>query len=675
MADIGRATSEDNANRWQVYSSETVPTRNAKYWLRVSIKNASPERERLILGTSLFDYISFYLPDSSGQFDVQHSGNLYPNHKKRINSGSFSYGDFYLEAGATATCYMYVQNEEDKFFQFLHLSPSVYSEAEFNKLADTRNLFNLLFIGAVFIMAIYNLFLFFIVKEVSYIIYVGYNLSIMSYAYALSGSLVENFADNVNYQDHLILYTGISAMICYVLFSQRILLTKAKMPKVHLFLNVCVGLLGSSFVLTAFDILRLSVPICFTVALVGYTSILLVAIGSARSGYLPAKYFLIANVFYYTGVVVGILQMLGFAPSHMFGLTSSANAEIGVVLELAFFSLSLGAKINLMRDEIARKQIEQEKLKREEEQRRNEFMEQQNKVLERKVAERTIELVERNEEINQQNEELAQQAELLSKANDELDKRNRDIVASINYAKRIQQAMMPSKERFDDVFAEYFLFFRPRDIVSGDFYWMTRKGSKIYVAAADCTGHGVPGALMSMIGNERLNHSVNHLGLDSPELILHDLNIGVREVLKQKETNTNDGMDIAFCVIDMAQKTLSYAGAMNPLVYVQDGELHFIHGTRSPIGGQQREDDRIFEKHQISFETPTTFYIYTDGYQDQFGGEHDQKFMAKRFRELLFRIHHLPIAEQRDVLESTFLKWKGGHKQLDDILVFGVKLS
>lgn len=665
------------ASKWQPYTSAENPPASGRFWLKVSLKNDTQQRRKIFLGTSDYEYITFYFLKDSSDFEVQRSGNLYPNQQKKILNGSFSYADLSIGAGQTVTVYMYVTNESPKFFQFLHLSLSAFSEQEVVTLSTLRDTFNLLFIGAVLIMAIYNLFLYLIVREISYVIYVAYNIAIMAYAYVLSGSFVERFATNVDQQDHYVLYTGIVAMIFYTLFSRRILQTKIHLPKVDMFLKGVVVVLSSSFVLTALDVLYVSVPVCFTTALVGYTTILVVAVMRTMSGYLPARYFLIANIFYYIGITTGIMQMLELLPAHFLGITSSASTELGVVLELAFFSLSLGAKINLMREEIAQKQLEQERIKREEEERRNELIEEQNRILEHKVEERTLQLKERNEEIAQQNEELAQQSDLLMRTNHELDKYNRDIISSINYAKRIQTAMMPSEKKLTNALQDAFLIFKPRDIVSGDFYWMAQKRGKIFIAAADCTGHGVPGALMSMIGNERLNYAVNYLSQDEPDQILREMNEGVVSILQQHENQANDGMDIAICVIDMQAKTLAYAGAMNPLLYIQQGTLHQIKGTRTPIGGQHRDGEvRTYARHDVSFgDGPVNFYIFSDGFQDQFGGPDDTKFTSKKMRELIMSHHRLPMWQQGEKLDQAFEAWKGYNKQIDDVLVMGFRLG
>ncbi|MDX2306545.1 MAG: AAA family ATPase [Microscillaceae bacterium] len=297
--------------------------------------------------------------------------------------------------------------------------------------------------------------------------------------------------------------------------------------------------------------------------------------------------------------------------------------------------------------------------------------------LEEKVKERTTEVV---------------------KVKEMIEKKNLDITSSINYAKRIQNASLPQLYRIQAILPKSFIFFKPRDIVSGDFYWCSRiepqpiyeelseggqfkkvlKGydtEKFVITAVDCTGHGVPGAFMSMIGNDLLNGIVELKGVSDPAKILKELHIGVTNALNQQETDNKDGMDIALCVIDYGRAKVEFAGAKNPLVYIQNNELFYIKGDKLPVGGAQRSGGRTFTKHTISLNAPTSFYIFSDGYQDQFGGEHGRKFMLKRFKQMLLEIHEKPMEEQKEIIEKAFYNWMGDSKQIDDVLVIGFRID
>jgi CheY-like chemotaxis protein len=274
-----------------------------------------------------------------------------------------------------------------------------------------------------------------------------------------------------------------------------------------------------------------------------------------------------------------------------------------------------------------------------------------NKELEERVAERTAEIS-------------------LQKAI--IEAKNQSITESINYAKRIQEASFPSVEILKAAFPDSFVFFHPRDIVSGDFYWFAEKNEKFIVAGVDCTGHGVPGAFMSLIGNDLLNVIVSARGITSPDVILNELHLSVRKSLRQEENRSRDGMDLSVCVFDFKNQKLEFAGAKSPLIFFKNGEMHFIKGDSASVGGVQKEEKRVFTKHTLPLERGSVFYLFSDGFQDQFGTE-GQKFMSKRFRKLLQDIHQLPCPEQQELLEKTFFEWKGNKPQIDDVLVLGLK--
>ena len=286
---------------------------------------------------------------------------------------------------------------------------------------------------------------------------------------------------------------------------------------------------------------------------------------------------------------------------------------------------------------------------------------------------------------NQNNIKLAKQNIEIKKKGDELNEalkkiahQNQNITQSINYAKGIQQAMLQNQDTLNDYLKDAFIFFKPRDIVSGDFYWFKEvtipDGSKRFIVSAiDCTGHGVPGAFMSLIGFNLLNEITNS-GIYKANEILEALHIGVQETLKQKENANQDGMDMALCVIDIENKTVEFAGAKNPVVYIQNNEINVIKGSQNGIGG--KDENVKFQLNTITVDQPTWFYIFSDGYIDQFGGELGRKFMISNFKKYLLKIHSLSNKEQRELLKQNLLEWRGTkYNQLDDVLVIGFKLG
>ncbi len=283
-------------------------------------------------------------------------------------------------------------------------------------------------------------------------------------------------------------------------------------------------------------------------------------------------------------------------------------------------------------------------------------------ILEAKVISRTEQVVRQKEEIETKNQEL----EVLYK----------HVTDSIKYAKRIQEAILPPDSLVKQLLPNSFVLYKPKDIVSGDFYWMDKKDGKTMFAAVDCTGHGVPGAFMSIVGYNLLKHVVDNNNFTTPSLILDCLNDGVSETLHhgQEDSHAKDGMDVSFCTIDFKSLELEYAGAFNPLFIIRNGELLQTKADKFPIGYFLGEQKKKFRNHDILLQTGDCIYIFSDGYADQFGGPFGKKFMAKHFRDLLLDVHKEPINLQKDILNRTFEDWRGNQEQVDDILIIGLKI-
>jgi len=258
----------------------------------------------------------------------------------------------------------------------------------------------------------------------------------------------------------------------------------------------------------------------------------------------------------------------------------------------------------------------------------------------------------------------------------EIEVKNKNITDSIQYASRIQNAVLPPEEYINETLPQHFIFFKPRDIVSGDYYWMTHKDGETVLAVADCTGHGVPGAFMSMLGIAFLNEIVNRAEVLVASHILNGLREHVKKSLRQtgKLDEAKDGMDIALCVFNGQKMQLQYAGAYNPLYIMRNGELIQLKADRMPIGIYHKEKES-FTNHIIDLQSNDVIYLFSDGYNDQFGGKEGKKFMIKQFQNLIIEIHQKPLEEQKQILNNTLENWKGSQEQVDDILVIGFKID
>jgi len=281
------------------------------------------------------------------------------------------------------------------------------------------------------------------------------------------------------------------------------------------------------------------------------------------------------------------------------------------------------------------------------------ILEGQKLELEKKVIERTSEVMLQKEEI---------------------EIKNKSITDNMNYAKRIQSAILPNINLIYNSLENSFIIYYPKDIVSGDFYTFAEKNNRTLIIAGDCTGHGVSGAFMSMIGVSLINRLINENGITEPNLILNLLNSAVIETFRQSESESNDGMDVAVCSFDFHNNELHFAGANRPLWIVREGTILVTNPDKFPIGGLQMAADRSFKNNVIKLQKNDSVYIFTDGYADQFGGENGKKMMTAKFKEKLIAIQTLSMREQEEELKTHFQTWKGNHEQVDDVLVIGIRV-
>lgn len=267
--------------------------------------------------------------------------------------------------------------------------------------------------------------------------------------------------------------------------------------------------------------------------------------------------------------------------------------------------------------------------------------------------------IQKNQAVKQHNERITQ---------------HKEVEDSIQYAKTIQKAILPPFSLLDDWVPEHFVYYKPKDIVSGDFYWFKKIKHFLFFVVADCTGHGVPGAFMSMLGVSSLNETITTIRLDSTGEILHRLRSRVKSALHQKSVKaySGDGMDMALFRIDTLTNELQYSGAYIPLIIIRNSELHEIKANKQPVAHYLEEKE--FTTHNFKLKKGDAIYSYTDGYIDQFGGDKNKKLRGKKLKEILIEISDKPMDEQNRVLDERFESWKNGNYQVDDVLVMGIRV-
>ena len=277
------------------------------------------------------------------------------------------------------------------------------------------------------------------------------------------------------------------------------------------------------------------------------------------------------------------------------------------------------------------------------------------------------------EDLKEANQNLEQKVARRTK---QLEEQKIEITDSIHYASRIQSALLPPNEDMDRLLPSYFILNKPRDIVSGDYYWVSHKDNKVIVAVADCTGHGVPGAFMSILGITFLNEIISNAETIIPSEILNELREHLIKSLHQtgREDETRDGMEIALCIVDLVTKKLQYSGAFRPLYLIRDQELKEFKGDNMPIGVYE-DKANPFSNKEMNFKEDDIIYLFSDGFVDQLGGPKRKTYRSRKFKQLLLNIHQKPLSEQKEILEKEYEEWKKDIEQIDDIMVMGIRFT
>lgn len=642
---------------------------DANFWFKIILNDESSKESRWYLESSRtqIDTIKVYFENEDGNFIEYASGDLYPYDSRIIKHKDFVFPIPKTENGKQ-TIYVWCKGNFSKQFPFTIIEERTFAEASHKTDLTMGILF-----GVFIAMVIYNLLLFFSLRSLTYLYYVLYMGSFLLAMMALTGYGYEMLFN------YWLRFANISNMFFIALtvlfasqFTRRFLSVKkySKLfhyalfaPEIYSIFLIIISLTGiwvDGFVLFASK----SAAYC---GLIGVLVFLPTGIGIYRKGSRPAYFYLVAWTALFIGVIIYVLKNNAILPQNTF---TDMSIIIGAVAEAILLSLGMADRIKTLEKEQRAARDKMISTLQENE----DLIKNQNQILEQKVAERTSEIMEKNVEIEQQLEEIAAQRDMLSATKLELERQNDNVTSSINYAQRIQKAMLPQEDRIHHVFRESFIMFRPRDIVSGDFYWYTEIDGKKIFTVADCTGHGVPGAFMSMIGINLLNEIINVRNVTDSGSILYKLNEGVQKSLSQESSSNKDGMDMTLIVLDEGKKTIQFSGAKNPLIYVKDGEFNIIKGNNNPIGGISKNGNRDYDTHTIPYEKDMMIYMFSDGYQDQFGGPDDRKFMVKRFKQLLHKIADKPAEKQLAILNQELDNWMKNTRQLDDILVAGIRL-
>lgn len=661
---------EDSTKKWTIkdVSSESFKDRFVKntqqlprnthtksaYWIRYTVRDDSDSSVKWLqeFYDSSIEKLLFYLPDGNGGFKEFEAGNAIAFRKKKIQHKNFVFllPDF---SGKEITYYARI---ESKHLNFMLSVVRTYERFTFYALNEYY--FLGVFYGLIIAMAIYNLFIFITTRDRTYLYYVLYVASNALYCMSLDGTGFHYIWRNHPEINPFVTSISLFMMVMFVLlYTENFLSLRRLAPAFYKILNFIIIFRIIIFIAEFSLVPNLKNTMFFDAApmIFSYIAVIL----ALKKGFKPAWYFALGITFLIAGFIVSNLtvnSIFGFSLPNNILTVYSFN--FGTVIQMMFLSFALADRIQVMKKETDKAQLEIIAQLRENE----ELIEIINKDLEEKVNERTSEVMNQKAELEKQGAKIAHLY--------------KEVTDSIETSKVIQQSILPSENVIKMFLPNYFILYKPKDIVSGDFYWFHVRNHKVYIAAVDCTGHGVAGAFMSLIGYNLLNQIMKEKSNDTAADILTKLNEDVIKSLHQDEAGalSREGMDVALCVIDMAHKKIQFSGANNPLYHIRNQDITVYKADRNSIGIQRGGKIATFSNQELDFQKDDTIYIFSDGYAGQIGGEDGmQKFMYPRFRELIINSSVLPMPEQREALNNAIEGWKKDQEQLDDILVMGFK--
>ncbi|WP_299453959.1 7TM diverse intracellular signaling domain-containing protein [uncultured Microscilla sp.] len=641
--------------------------KNRNYWAKLSLDNQS-NRNHWVLYVGNASYIELYAPDDENKYLKKVSGNLIPGNQREIKSSivEFKY-KFYLQLYSKQKTVLYIKIQGTLFkpsYSVKLVEPEAFLSQE-----ALQKVIQSIFQGGLWIIILYNFVLFLLVKDKTYLYYVMYTLSYSLY-YIM-------YNDLYNGLPKLQIYTSmISSQVSMLFYFQfmrlfvgaRQLISKwDKVIYTWIVLKSSVLLISVVYLNISFNTSFLEIYMVsnfYIDAILFLITIVVLLISNS----ILARYFVTGSFFLMLG---WILSTISFSDLVHVDFNKNYFSQAGLFLELVLFSVGLGYR--------ERKNEQDKRLAQEENAR---ILREQNVTLERKVKERTKEITEKNEELQLQKEEILTQRDSLQERGEELQFAYNQITDSVRYAQTIQNAILPFEPKIKQIFEEYFIIYQPKDIVSGDFYWFnTIKGenfTKTVVAVIDCTGHGVPGAFMSMIGNTLLNETINEKHIFDPAKVITLLHQKIRSDLRQAETNNSDGMDMSLCVIEpltAQQFKVTFSGAKRPLYYVQEGEFNQLKADRFSIGGEVYEDERarVFTNQELILAKGDALYMMTDGFGDTPDAER-RRFGSRNIKKMISHYAHLSMKEQQVAFEATLAKHQGSQDARDDVTMLGLRL-
>ncbi len=719
--------------RFKPFTNKVLGFGNSRsaFWLQFKVKNMTKERWVIAIERAYIDSLSFYQVDNQNNVVIKHAGLVLPKENRDYNINYFAF-QLNIPQDSTATVYLRIASNKT-----MTLPISVHTESTLVELNGNQKWYNGLFFGGILLLILYNLGTFIAVRERIYLLYIIYTFCVATQLATLGGFSYEHIFHKFPTINLYATIVYILPPIAYTVFLIHFLGLKTQKTMLYIqysFVGVYILLLLVGLT-TLFHPSMISV-LRVTIFAHSFT-ILTMAVMRWRQGFAPAKYFLVAATGFLCMVLLVIMRDLGLVPINIFTLYAT---QIGSIWETTLLSFALAERIYELRKGKQQAELEalravdaHAKLVEEQNRILEEKVEERTKEL--KDANQEIEV--QNEELKQQQEELLAINDALEKQKKTTEEQKRQLEvtfaqlkqtsdrlnASIRYAQNIQQVVLPNNDELLAFFPNFFAIYLPKDIVSGDFYWfkqlgriaekndvMTDKEQRILATikqrlildlgeeeqtttttirptqghtydrailiVADCTGHGVPGAFMTMVGNTLLHEIIEHSNMTNPAQILQFLHLAIVEILHQEAGQNSDGMDIAVCLfernVDTGQVRLTFAGAKSSIYYTDGENVTRLVGDKMFVGGKTSKA-RIFENQQILLPKGEKVYLQTDGFADQNNSQRDS-FGIKNYQHLLTTLQEFTLDEQNNLLLQSLQQHQGYEPQRDDITVVGVEI-
>ncbi len=635
---------EDTDKKWTIteitspeISSKFVPSRQEKpnfgftdsaYWVRFHLKNEAEARMKwlLLFSYAHMDHISLYRPTPSGKHTQKKAGDLLPFSHKEIKHRYFLF-NLPITKNRTHTYFLRIESKGP-----VQVPLYVLSQEAFLQQDRKEQIVLGLYFGLITALILYNLFLFFSIKEWSYLLYVISMAVIATAQMSYNGLAFEYvWPHSPWWTNRSVQFFMCASSFGAVWFTLSFLPTKKNTPKLHGILLFLMGISLLGMVLAVFADYSVSMPLAMLLVVVFGIVLTVAGIVFQRKGYRPVRYYLIAWSMYSCGIVLIVFRTVGILPNVFF---TEYGVQIGSVLAVILLSLALADQINILGME--KKQIQASA----------------RKDLQSKVREKTTELNEKY---------------------DELEAAVDQIVKSIQYGEMIQRSLLPDQNSVAAHLKDHFVIWEPKDIVGGDIYLFEFFEDGFLVGIVDCSGHGVPGAFMTMIASSSLKTILKNCPHDNPAGLLGELNIVVAASLSRNgETSlSSDGMDAGICFVNTSKRTLTFAGARIPLVYIANGQLYVVKGNRQGIGYEDSALGFRFKNHEIPIKANTSVYLATNSIAGRTNDDGGFSFGRDRLLTLLEQNHLKTFGEQKEIILDTLREYEKKETRNDDITVIG----